>query len=117
MLDLALRYSPLISLAAPIVTLALVAWLSRYFVPLRRYERERADLDDRLEVMSEAIEKHDADLRKKPDAATVPIIAVTANAFAEDIDKTTKAGMNGHISKPIDVALLYQALEKCIKHE
>jgi signal transduction histidine kinase len=43
----------------------------------------------------------------KPDAATVPIIAVTANAFAEDIDKTTKAGMNGHISKPIDVALLY----------
>ena len=53
----------------------------------------------------------------KPDAATVPIIAVTANAFAEDIDKTTKAGMNGHISKPIDVALLYQALEKCIKHE
>lgn len=44
-------------------------------------------------------------------------IAVTANAFAEDIDKTTKAGMNGHISKPIDVALLYQALEKCIKHE
>ncbi len=53
----------------------------------------------------------------KPDADTVPIIAVTANAFAEDINKTTKAGMNGHISKPIDVALLYQALEKCIKHE
>ena len=53
----------------------------------------------------------------KPDAAAVPIIAVTANAFAEDIDKTTKAGMNGHISKPIDVALLYEALEKCIKRE
>ena len=53
----------------------------------------------------------------KPDAATVPIIAVTANAFAEDIDKTTKAGMNGHISKPIDVALLYEALEKCINRE
>lgn len=48
---------------------------------------------------------------------SVSILAVTANAFAEDIDKTTKAGMNGHISKPIDVALLYQALEKCIKHE
>ena len=53
----------------------------------------------------------------KPDAATVPIIAVTANAFAEDIAKTTEAGMNGHISKPIDVSLLYQALEKCMKHE
>ena len=39
----------------------------------------------------------------RPDAATVPIIAVTANAFAEDIAKTTAAGMNGHIAKPIDL--------------
>ena len=48
----------------------------------------------------------------KPDAATVPIIAVTANAFAEDIDRTTKAGMNGHIAKPIDFALLAQTLQR-----
>lgn len=85
MLDLALRYSPLISLAAPIVTLALVAWLSRYFVPLRRYERERADLDDRLEVMSEAIEKHDADLLKKPDAATVADLTATIHRLSCDV--------------------------------
>lgn len=48
----------------------------------------------------------------KPDASTVPIIAVTANAFAEDIDRTTKAGMNGHIAKPIDFALLAQTLQR-----
>lgn len=42
----------------------------------------------------------------RPDAATVPIVAVTANAFAEDIAQTTQAGMNAHVSKPID----YKAL-------
>lgn len=51
----------------------------------------------------------------RPDAATVPIIAVTANAFAEDIAKTTEAGMNAHISKPIDFKLLSELLQKLAK--
>lgn len=46
----------------------------------------------------------------KPDAMSVPIIAVTANAFAEDIAKTTEAGMNAHISKPIDFDILCKTL-------
>ena len=46
----------------------------------------------------------------RPDAVRIPIIAVTANAFAEDIAKTTEAGMNGHISKPIDFQILCQTL-------
>ncbi len=50
----------------------------------------------------------------RPDAATVPIIAVTANAFAEDIAKTTEAGMNGHISKPIDFAVLSRTMARLI---
>lgn len=55
----------------------------------------------------------------RPDAASVPIIAVTANAFAEDIAKTTEAGMNAHISKPIDFKLLSDLLQKLAqeKHE
>ena len=47
---------------------------------------------------------------KRPDAERVPIIAVTANAFAEDIAATTVAGMNAHVSKPIDYMILCQVL-------
>lgn len=45
-----------------------------------------------------------------PDAASVPIVAMTANAFAEDVEKTRSAGMNGHVAKPIDVAYLVSVI-------
>lgn len=47
----------------------------------------------------------------RSDAATIPIIATTANAFAEDIAATTEAGMNAHVSKPIDFQALFNVLE------
>lgn len=40
-------------------------------------------------------------LQNRPDARTIPIIAMTANAFAEDVQASLDAGMNGHLSKPI----------------
>ena len=43
---------------------------------------------------------------------TIPIIAVTASAMKEDIEKTKESGMNNHLNKPIDVTLLYQTLLK-----
>ncbi|WP_308770400.1 ATP-binding protein [uncultured Bilophila sp.] len=52
----------------------------------------------------------------RPDAKSVPIIAVTANAFAEDIVATTAAGMDAHVAKPIDFSLLFSLLEKFIKN-
>ena len=46
----------------------------------------------------------------KPDAKTVPIIAMTANAFDEDVEKSRASGMNAHLSKPIEPELLYRTL-------
>ncbi len=45
-----------------------------------------------------------------PNAKTVPIVAVSANAFTEDIARSLQAGMNDHISKPLDIATLYQTI-------
>ena len=50
-----------------------------------------------------------------PQSATIPIIAMTANAFAEDIKNALSAGMNAHIAKPIDPQKLYETLAAYIK--
>ena len=46
----------------------------------------------------------------RPDAKKIPIIAMTANAYEEDIQKTHDAGMNAHLSKPIDIDLMLKTL-------
>lgn len=46
------------------------------------------------------------------DAPQIPIIAMTANAFAEDIRKSREAGMNEHLTKPLDIGALMKCLEK-----
>jgi signal transduction histidine kinase/DNA-binding response OmpR family regulator len=46
------------------------------------------------------------------EAKTVPIVAMTANVFKEDIEKCLAAGMNAHLGKPIDVNELYRQLQK-----
>ncbi|MBU9726988.1 response regulator [Diplocloster modestus] len=50
-----------------------------------------------------------------PNAGTIPIIAMTANAFREDVDAALAAGMDAHVAKPIDVEELYRTLGKCLK--
>ena len=50
----------------------------------------------------------------RPDARTVPIIAMTANAFDEDVQSSLQAGMNAHLSKPVDPEHLFQTLEEII---
>ena len=49
-----------------------------------------------------------------PDAKTVPIIAMTANAFDEDVQRSLKAGMNAHLTKPADPEQLYKTLQELI---
>ena len=46
----------------------------------------------------------------RPDAKTVPIFAMTANAFAEDRQKALAAGMTDHLTKPLDRIVMLQAL-------
>ena len=51
----------------------------------------------------------------RPDAKTVPIIALTANAFDEDVQRSMQAGLNAHLSKPVEPEALFETLESLIK--
>lgn len=50
----------------------------------------------------------------RTDAKTVPIVAMTANAFIEDVKTAKEHGMNGHVAKPLEVRELTAALKKWI---
>ena len=45
----------------------------------------------------------------------IPIIAMAANAFAEDVQAALNAGMDDHVAKPIDMYILIFTVEKCVK--
>lgn len=51
----------------------------------------------------------------RPDGKKIPIIAMTANAFAEDIQAALDAGMDGHVAKPVDMGVLLSVITKYIK--
>lgn len=51
----------------------------------------------------------------RADAAEIPIIALTANAFAEDVRRTRLAGMNEHLTKPLEVSALMQAIKRWLE--
>ena len=56
-------------------------------------------------------------IRGLPDTglASIPIIAMTANAFQEDIKKAEESGMNGHIAKPLDIPDMKTTLQHVLK--
>ena len=51
----------------------------------------------------------------REDAKTIPIIALTANAFDEDVQRSMQAGLNAHLSKPVEPEVLFETLEHLIK--
>ena len=51
----------------------------------------------------------------RPDAGTIPIIALTANAFDEDVQRSMQAGLNAHLSKPVEPEALFSTLEGLIE--
>ena len=53
----------------------------------------------------------------RPDAKAIPIIAMTANAFDEDVQRSLQVGMNAHLSKPVEPEHLYETLESLIRDD
>ena len=72
-------------------------------------------MDIQMPVMNGYEAAQDIRSSTHPQSATIPIIAMTANAFAEDIKNALSAGMNAHIAKPIDPQKLYETLAAYIK--
>lgn len=52
----------------------------------------------------------------KADSETIPIIALTANAFDEDAQNSMQAGLNAHLSKPVEPDILFGTLKKLIRY-
>lgn len=50
----------------------------------------------------------------RTDAKTIPIIALTANAFEEDVQQSVQAGMNAHLSKPVEMDRLLETLRTLV---
>ncbi len=71
-------------------------------------------MDIRMPVMNGLNAAKEIRSVARPDAATVPIIAMTANAFDTDVEESMRAGMNAHLSKPIEPEKLYQTLGRLI---
>jgi len=71
-------------------------------------------LDLRMPVMDGISAAQAIRALDRPDAKEVPILAVSADAFADDVEKCRAAGMNGHVAKPIDPSLLYRTLSELL---
>ena len=84
-------------------------------VPVGYYDAILMDI--RMPVMDGLLATKSIRHMRKKDAKTIPIIAMTANAFEEDIEKTKVVGMNSHLTKPIDPTQLFQTLSDLIYEE
>jgi len=75
-------------------------------------------MDIRMPVM-DGLEATKAirNMEGRPDGGIIPIVAMTANAFEEDVKKSLEAGMNGHLSKPIDIKKMYALLDMLLSDE
>ena len=70
-------------------------------------------MDVRMPVMDGLDAARAIRAMRKADAKTVPILAMTANAFQEDVNASLEAGMNAHLTKPIEPPTLYATLQRC----
>jgi CheY-like chemotaxis protein len=50
----------------------------------------------------------------REDSKQIPIIALTANAFEDDVERSLQAGLNAHLKKPLEPEVIFETLEKLI---
>ncbi len=74
-------------------------------------------MDMRMPVMDGLEATRTIRALSRPDAQAIPIIALTANAFDEDVQQSMQAGLNAHLSKPVDPDVLFETLESLIERE
>ena len=88
---------------------------------LQKYEASPEDYYDAIlmDVRMPEMDGLEANRRiralARPDAAQVPIIALTANAFDEDVQRSLQAGLNAHLTKPVEPEALFSTLENLIR--
>ena len=94
------------------------AWNGREAVEIFEAAPEKTYAAILMDVHMPEMNGHDATRAIRasahPGAKTIPIIAMTADAFAENVAEALAAGMNDHIAKPVDVPTLFHTLEKYI---
>ena len=71
-------------------------------------------MDVRMPVMDGLTATREIRGLDRPDAKTIPIIAMTANVFDEDVERSLQAGMNAHLSKPVEPERLYETMARLI---
>jgi CheY-like chemotaxis protein len=69
-------------------------------------------MDMQMPVMDGCTAAQEIRNQNRPDARSVSIIAMTANVMEDDIRKVKDAGMNGHLGKPIDMAVVYKVFRE-----
>ena len=74
-------------------------------------------MDVRMPVMDGLTATKTIRALDRPDAKTIPIIAMTANVFDEDVERSREAGMNAHLSKPVEPDKLYETMKRLIAAE
>ena len=71
-------------------------------------------MDVRMPVMDGLTATQEIRALRRPDARTIPIIAMTANVFDEDVERSRQAGMDAHLAKPVEPEKLYDTMAKLI---
>lgn len=90
--------------------------LSDAFETVRQGEYDAILMDVQMPVMNGYEAAREIRNSSNPLGKTIPIIAMTANAFAEDVEKAKASGMNDHLAKPLDIKRIRSILSKYIKN-